>query len=74
MNYTANVYGVCYHIVVIAVNEQLVKIPNEYNNNSISQKPKSGRKSNVARALAQQKLIKNFLFELNMPLIVMFYI
>ena len=46
----------CYHIVVIAVNEQLAKIPNEYNTNPIAQKPKSGRKSNAAKALvAQQK-------------------
>ena len=47
-------FYMCYHIVVIAVNEQLIKIPLEYNENSISQKPKSGRKSNAAKSLATQ--------------------
>ena len=56
------------YIVVIAVNEQLVKIPLEYNENPISQKPKSERKPNAKIFNCSEFLLDNnkYYFFLNL--------
>jgi hypothetical protein len=44
----------CYHLIVLAVVEYLVEIPNNCKNVSIEPKSKRGRKANAAKALVTQ--------------------
>ena len=46
----------CYHIFVVAINKQIITIPNVFKNALIGQKPKAGRKP---KALAGHCLIKD---------------
>ena len=41
----------CYHLIVVAVNENLVQIPNHYKDVPIERKPKRGRKAKAKEAL-----------------------
>ena len=44
----------CYHLIAVAVNENLVEVPLECKNVSIGQKNKRGRKKKAKRALEKQ--------------------
>ena len=41
----------CYHLIVVAFNENLVQIPNDYKDVPIERKPKRGRKAKAKEAL-----------------------